>query len=207
MAFDPENFTFWFTLFQAHVGRAEWSLFETPEPEPEVVDGEEYDRTLDEEGERTDDTRLLLRAVEKDHIKWEKNQNKIHQQLVESCSDTKSLRLQTMEYIKLPGIEFYRSLEKRYLDTSSSQLTFHVGILNRMACGSSKSRLDFVERLSDQILNVFGADGEVSETIRCERLLNGLKSNDKYAGECRVLELLPQTWDSITSKLRRWDTD
>ena len=38
-------------------------------------------------------------------------------------------------------------------------------------------------------------------------MLNGLKSNEKYASESRVLELLPQTWDSITSKLRRWDTD
>jgi hypothetical protein len=112
-----------------------------------------------------------------------------------------------IEYINLPGIEFYRSLVKRYLDTSSSQHTFHVGILNRMAYGPSESRLDFVERLSDQILNVLGAGGEVPETIRCERLLNGLKAHDKYASECRVLELLPQTCDSITSKLRRWDTD
>ena len=123
--FDHENFTFWSTLFQAHVGKAEWSLFETPEPE---VNADDYADTLDENGERTDETRILLKLVEKDHYKWEKNQNKIHQQLVESCSDTKSLRLQTIEYINLPGIEFYRSLEKRYLDTSSSQLTFHVGI-------------------------------------------------------------------------------
>ena len=68
-----------------------------------------------------------------------------------------ALRLQKIEYIKLPGIEFYRSLEKRYLDTSASQLTFHIGILNRMACGPSETRQDFVERLSDQILNVIGA--------------------------------------------------
>jgi hypothetical protein len=33
------------------VGKAEWSLFETHDPE---VDGEEYEQTLDEEGERTD---------------------------------------------------------------------------------------------------------------------------------------------------------
>ena len=84
--------------------------------------------------------------------------------LVEACSETKALRLMTIEYIKLPGIEFYRSLEKRYLDTSSSQLTFHVGILNRMACGPSETRNDFVERLSDKILNVLGAGGDVPET-------------------------------------------
>jgi hypothetical protein len=76
-----------------------------------------------------------------------------------------------------------------------------------MACGPSETRNDFVERLSEQILNVIGAGGEVPENIRCERLLNSLKAHNKYAGECRVLELLPQTWDSITAKLRRWDTD
>ncbi|MFO0001224.1 MAG: hypothetical protein ACK559_08840, partial [bacterium] len=54
---------------------------------------------------------------------------------------------------------------------------------------------------------VLGAGGEVPESTRCERLLNGLKAHTKYENECRVLELLPQSWDSITAKLRRWDTD
>ncbi len=56
--FDPENFTFWATLFQAHMGKAEWSLFETPEPE---VDGNDYEQTFDENSDRTDDTRILLK--------------------------------------------------------------------------------------------------------------------------------------------------
>ena len=171
--FDPENFTFWSTLFQAYVGKAEWALFEEPEPE---LDENAYQQTLDEDGEQTEQSQAMEKAFKNQFKKWEKNQNKIHQYLVEACSNTKALRLQTIEYIKLPGIEFYRSLEKRYLDTSSSQLTFHIGILNRMACGPSETRNDFVERLSEQILNVIGAGGEVPENIRCERPLNGLKA-------------------------------
>ena len=203
-SFDPENFTFWSTLFQAHVGKEQWNLFEEDEP---ILDEEFYQATLDEDGEETDESRAMEKVFNSKHKKWLRNQNRIHQYLVEACSNTKALRLQTIEYIKLLGIEFYRSLEKRYLDTSSSQLNFHIGILNRMACGPSETRCDFVERLSDQILNVLGAGGEVPESTRCERLLNGLKAHNKYENECRVLELLPQTWDSITAKLRRWDTD
>jgi hypothetical protein len=41
--FDPENFTFWSTLFQAYVGKAEWALFEEPEPE---LDENAYQQSL-----------------------------------------------------------------------------------------------------------------------------------------------------------------
>jgi hypothetical protein len=48
--------------------------------------------------------------------------------------------------------------------------------------------------------------GYVDESVRCERLLNGLKANPKYQLEANLMELLPnQTWDTITNNLRQYD--
>jgi hypothetical protein len=110
-SFDPEHFTFWSTLCQAHVGKTDWALFEDPVPE---LDDDAYRATFDVDDNETAESRAILKAFHREYAKYEKNQNKVHQLLVEACSETKALRLMTIEYIKLPGIEFYRSLEKRY---------------------------------------------------------------------------------------------
>jgi hypothetical protein len=87
-------FTFWSTLFHAHVGKEEWTLFEVDESE---LDEEFYQATLEEDGEETEESRAMESVFRNKHRKWERNQNKIHQYLVEACSNTKALRLQAIE--------------------------------------------------------------------------------------------------------------
>ena len=58
--FDPENFTFWSTLFQAYVGKAEWALFEEPKPE---LDENAYEQTLGEGGAQTEQSQAMEKAV------------------------------------------------------------------------------------------------------------------------------------------------
>ena len=74
-------------------------------------------------------------------------------------------------------------------DTSVQSLNYHTGILNGMTCLSNETRMEFADRLVAQFLVVLNLGGTVSEAWRVERLLNGLKGNNKFRSEANLLEM------------------
>ena len=54
-------------------------------------------------------------------------------------------------------------------------------------------RLDngFCKQVNYLVFGCYKFRGSVDEAVRCERLLNGLKTNPKYALEANLMELLP----------------
>ena len=200
---DPEDFASWSMMFQAHVGFEEWELFNKEEPQVHE------DTLLDLLAANGDDTEASLRYEKKIRVeqkKWKRNSDQIRQQLVEALCENKQTKLMALEFQNLPTWEFYAALTSRVKDTSSQSLNYHTGILNAMKCLSHETRIEFADRLVAQFLVVMNLNGNVDETWRCERLLNGLKAHPKYQQEANLMELLPnQTWDTITNQLRQYD--
>ena len=197
-ALDPEDFAGWEMMFKAYVGYAEWGLFK--EEEPKVSEQARLDG-LDSKGDPTPALTALVIATNIKNDKWKANNDNIRQKLVESLCENKQTKLIALEFQDLPTHEFYLSLERRLKDTSSQSLNYHSGILNRMVCLSNETRMEYVDRLVTQFLVVLSLGGKLDAQYRLERLLNGLKANQKYLQEANVLELLPgQTWDTVTSQ-------
>ena len=202
----PEDFAAWEMQFQAHVGYAEWKLFQKVEP---VVDEAHLATLLDggvAGGAATHASRAYEREVRHDLRKWNENNDKIRQALVESLCENKQTKLMALEFQDKTTPAFYAALKSRLKDTSSQSLNFHTGILNGMKCLSNETRVEFSNRLIEQFLVVINLGGVVTDATRVERLLNGLKAHPKYSLEANLLELLPNhNWDTITNQLRQYD--
>ena len=200
---DPEDFCAWEMMFQAYVGFSEWELFESPEP---VVDPTVLQSHYNADGHATVQSAKYEKQIRISHDKWKSNTDKVRQSLVESLCENKHTKLMALEFQKLKTVEFYNAVKARVKDTSSQSLNYHTGILNSMTCLSNEKRMEFADRLVAQFLVVLNLGGTVSEAWRVERLLNGLKRNNKFKSEANLLEMLPnQTWDSITNQLRQYD--
>ena len=200
---DPEDFCAWEMMFQAYVGFSEWELFESPEP---VVDPTVLQSHYNADGHATVQSAKYEKQIRISHDKWKSNTDKVRQSLVESLCENKHTKLMALEFQKLKTVEFYNAVKARVKDTSSQSLNYHTGILNSMTCLSNEKRMEFADRLVAQFLVVLNLGGTVSEAWRVERLLNGLKGNNKFKSEANLLEMLPnQTWDSITNQLRQYD--
>ena len=81
-ALSPEDFTAWEMQFQAHVGYAEWKLFQNVEP---VVDEDHLDTLLEggvAGGDETRASKSYVKEIRYDLKKWNENNDKIRQSLV-----------------------------------------------------------------------------------------------------------------------------
>ena len=105
--------------FQAHVGFAEWKLFQEEEP---VVDEAHLITLLDGGAAGGDETRAS-RSYEKDirskSKKWHQNCDKIRQSLVESLCDNKQTKLMALEFQLKNTVELYAAIKSRLKDTSA----------------------------------------------------------------------------------------
>jgi hypothetical protein len=110
-----------------------------------------------------------------------------------------------MEHKTKGPSEFYKKLEKRFRDTSKQSLTFQMSIFGQMSCAAHESRIEWVDRLSRQILMLLDLGAVIPEEMRIERLLNGLHGHKTYSHEANILQLIPHTWESLVSQLRAWD--
>jgi uncharacterized membrane protein YgcG len=192
--------------FQAHVGYAEWKLFQEEEP---VVDEAHLFTLLDggvAGGGETRASRSYEKDIRSQSKKWHQYCDKIRQSLVESLCDNKQTKLMALEFQSKNTVELYAAIKSRLKDTSAQSLNFHTGILNAMKCLSNETRIDFSDRLVAQFLVVLNLGGFVSDAWRVERLLNGLKAHPKYSLEANLLEILTNhNWDTITNQLRQYD--
>ena len=170
---DLEDFASWEMMFKNYCGYQEWELFWTDEPE---IDEEELAALRTPEGDDTNESLRYERRISSDQKKWKKNADKLRQNLVESLCENQTTKLLAMEFQDLPTKEFYEALTNRVKDTSSQSLTYHTGLLNQMKCTTTETRMEFANKLITQFLIVMNLGGNVDESVRCERLLNGLKS-------------------------------
>ncbi len=176
-ALDPEDFCAWEMMFQAYVGFEQWELFE--EDEPSLRD--DWLTALQTSADdSTPESILYQKQVKKDHKKWKSNADKIRQALVESLCENKHTKLMALEFQKLKTVAFYQAVKSRVKDTSSQSLNYYTGILNSMTCLTNEKRMEFADRLVAQFLVVINLGGEVKDAWRVERLLNGLKGNQKF---------------------------
>jgi hypothetical protein len=141
----PDDFTAWEMQFQAHVGFAEWKLFQKVEP---VVD-EAHLATLLEGGVAGGNETHASRSYEKEirHKlrKWNENNDKIRQSLVEALCENHQTKLMALEFQSKTTHAFYAAIKSRLKDTSSQSLNFHTGILNGMKCYARRAFIERVE--------------------------------------------------------------
>jgi uncharacterized membrane protein YgcG len=151
----------------------------------------------------------VIRTYEKEFEtkkkEWQSKQNLIHKYLVEACASDDAARLVAMEHKTKGPAEFYKKLEKRFRDTSKQSLTFQMSIFGQMSCAAHESRIEWVDRLSRQILMLLDLGATIPDEMRIERLLNGLHGHKTYSHEANILQLIPHTWESLVSQLRSWD--
>ena len=149
--------------------------------------------------------RAYEKEIEEKKKEWQSKQNLIHKYLVEACASDDAARLVAMEHKTKGPAEFYMKLEKRFRDTSKQSLTFQMSIFGQMSCAAHESRIEWVDRLSRQILMLLDLGATIPDEMRIERLLNGLHGHKTYSPEANILQLLPHTWESLVSQLRAWD--
>jgi hypothetical protein len=199
---------YWDLSFSSFVGKDTMDFLDMPCP---VIDEAKLaslrDRSLSLRGPGTDTSRS--RAYEKEvkdkEKEWKSKQNLIHKYLVEACASDDAARLVAMEHKTKGPAEFYKKLEQRFRDTSKQSLTFQMSIFGQMSCAAHESRIEWVDRLSRQILMLLDLGATIPEEMRIERLLNGLHGHKMYSHEANILQLIPHTWESLVSQLRAWD--
>ena len=147
---NPDDFTAWEMMFQAHVGYAEWKLFQEPEP---AIDEVKLNTLLEggvAGGAETRASRSYEKDIKYKRKKWNQNCDKIRQSLVESLCDNKQTKLMTLEFQSKNTVQLYAAIKFRLKDTSAQSLNFHTGILNAMKCLSNETRIEFFDRLVAQ---------------------------------------------------------
>ena len=92
-------------MFKTYVGYAEW------EPEPKVSDADQASM-VDFHGAPSAALTALVVSTNIKHDKWNANNDKIRQKLVESLCENKQTKLIALEFQDLLTNEFYLALEK-----------------------------------------------------------------------------------------------
>jgi hypothetical protein len=159
---DPEDFASWELLFRNYCGYQEWDLFYY-QYMPEI-DMDELEQLQTPDGADTEESRRYVRQIKSDRKKYQKNTDKIRQNLVESLYDNPQTKLLAMEFQDYDTYDFYEAVVNRVKDTSVQSLNYHTGILNAMKCTTSDSRMDFANKLITLFLVVMNLGGEVDES-------------------------------------------
>jgi hypothetical protein len=200
-----DNWNAWLTKFKNHVGKKLFTYLDKPKPE---LDNSLWVSLLAPDGEQTAETHAYNKLIRQRVKKWKTKKDKLHQYLMNACSDTPSaFSVAQLNENDDPSVLF-NALETRFRDQSNTAILHHVSIFNQLSCGSSESRTDFIERLVNYILLLTNLGYNVSEEVRMERLLNGLKGREKFESDARQFQLMEnKTWDFITNQLRAWDRE
>ena len=161
---------------------------------------------VDADGEETIESVTYTKFIRKKEKKWKIQKNKLHQYLMNACSDNPSdFTVAQLHEDDDPSVLF-AALETRFRDQSNTALLHHVSIFNQLACGSSETRTEFIERLTAYILTLNNLGYAATPEVRMERLLNGLKGREKFESDARQFQLIEnKSWDTITYQLRAWD--
>ena len=191
---------YWDLIFFSFVGRDTMDFLNKEIPEIDQAKLDDLRATGKENRART-----YEKEIEEKKKEWQSKQNLIHKYLVEACASDDAARLVAMEHKTKGPAEFYKKLEKRFRDTSKQSLTFQMSIFGQMSCAAHESRIEWVDRLSRQILMLLDLGATIPDETRIERLLNGLHGHKTYSHEANILQLIPHTWESLVSQLRAWD--
>ena len=66
-----------------------------------------------------------------------------------------------------------------------------MSIFGQMSCAAHESRIEWVDRLSRQILMLLDLGATIPDEMRIERLLNGLHGHKTYSHEVNILAAHP----------------
>ena len=200
-----DNWPAWLTKFKNHVGKKLFSYLGKAKPERDET---LWQSLLDADGHRTIENATYKDLIRKRVKKWKMQKNKLHQHLMNACSDNPSaFTVAQLHEDDNPSVLF-AALETRFRDQSDTALLHHVSIFNQLSCGSSETRTEFIERLTAYILTLTNLGYVVTPEVRMERLLNGLKGREKFESDARQFQLIERkSWDTITNQLRAWDRE
>ena len=123
---------------------------------------DELEQLQTPDGADTEESRRYVRQIKSDRKKYQKNTDKIRQNLFESLYDNPQTKLLAMEFQDYDTYDFYEAVVNRVKDTSVQSLNYHTGILNAMKCANSDSRMDFANKLITQFLVVMNLGGKRS---------------------------------------------
>jgi hypothetical protein len=200
-----DNWPAWLTKFKNHVGKKLFSYLEKAKP---AIDGTLWLSLVDADGEETIESITYTKLIRKKEKKWKMQKDKLHQHLMNACSDNPSAFTVAQLHEDDDPSALFAALETRFRDQSNTALLHHVSIFNQLSCGSSETRTEFIERLTAYILTLTNLGYAVTPEVRMERLLNGLKGREKFESDARQFQLIEnKSWDTITNQLRAWDRE
>ena len=195
----------WLTKFKVYVGKKLWSYLDKDEPE---IDPDYWLSITGENGEESPESEAYLNRIHKRQKKWKNKRDKLHQYLMQACSENPSAFSLAQQHEDDDPLVLFKALEKRFLDQSQAALLHHISIFNQLSCGASETREEFIERVISYKLTLKHHGHKVTEDVMMERLLNGLKGRDLFSSDARTLQLMEdKSWEYITNRLRALDRE